>query len=62
MYVERNIEARSRNHCCRVKAINSTYYEYVSLVLVIQLATRMRHIILLPVARLFVPYFSTLIS
>jgi hypothetical protein len=25
MYVQRNIEARSRNHCCRGKAISITY-------------------------------------
>jgi len=27
---KRNIEARSRNHCCRVKAISITYFEYVA--------------------------------
>jgi hypothetical protein len=29
MYVHRNIEARSRNHFCRGKAISIKYYECV---------------------------------
>ena len=29
MYVYRHIEARSPNHCCSVKAINTKYYEYM---------------------------------
>jgi hypothetical protein len=29
MYVLRNIEARSRNHCCCGKAINITYSDFV---------------------------------
>ena len=29
MYVQRNIEALSLNHCCSGKAINITYYESV---------------------------------
>jgi hypothetical protein len=40
---KRNIEARSRNHCCRGKAVNITYSERVSVALVIQHAKRMRH-------------------
>jgi hypothetical protein len=44
MYVKRNIVARSRNHCYRVKAISITYCECVFLSLVIQHAKRMRHI------------------
>jgi hypothetical protein len=55
-----NIEERSRNHCCRGKAISVTYYECVSVALVIQHAKRMRRIILSSVACLAVPYFSTL--
>jgi hypothetical protein len=31
---KRNIEARSRNHCCRGKAISVTYSEYASIALV----------------------------
>jgi hypothetical protein len=55
-----NTGARSSNHCCRVKAINITYSECVSVALVIQHAKRMRRIILSSVACLTVPYFSTL--
>jgi hypothetical protein len=53
-------KARSRNHCCRAKAISITYSQCVSVALVIQHAKRMRRIILSSVARLAVPYFSTL--
>jgi hypothetical protein len=60
MYVQRNTEGRSRNHCCRGKAINITYYECVSVALVIQHAKCMRRIILPSVACLAVPYFPTL--
>jgi hypothetical protein len=60
MYVYRNIEARSSNHCCRGKAISITYSESVSVALVIQHAKRMRRVILSSVACLAVPYFSTL--
>jgi phosphopantetheinyl transferase (holo-ACP synthase) len=41
---KRNIEARSRNHCCREIAISITYSEYVSVALVIRHAKRMRRI------------------
>jgi hypothetical protein len=57
---KRNIETRSRNHCCRRKAINIGYSEFVSVALVIQHAKRMRRIILSSVGCLPVPYFSTL--
>jgi hypothetical protein len=60
MYVKGNIKARSRNHCCRGKALSVTYSECVSVGLVIQHAKRMRCIILSSVACLAVPYFSTL--
>jgi hypothetical protein len=50
MYVERNIEARSFNHCYSGKAISITYSEYVSVALGIQHAMRMRRIILSSVA------------
>ena len=46
MYVQRNIEARSYNHCCSGKAINITYCECVFLALGIQCAMRMRHIVI----------------
>jgi len=46
MYVERNGDMRSRNHCCRGKAISSTYSECVSVALVIKHAKRTRHIVI----------------
>jgi hypothetical protein len=60
MYVQRNTEARSRNQCCRGKAINVTYSECVSVALVIQHAKGMRCIILSSVACLALPHFATL--
>jgi hypothetical protein len=60
MYMSRNIEARSRNHFCRGKAVTITYSECVSVALVTQHAKRMRRIILSSVACLTVPYFCTL--
>jgi hypothetical protein len=59
MYIQRNIEARSRNRCCHGKAINITYSKCVSVVLIIKHATRMRRIILPSVACLAMLYFST---
>ena len=59
MYIQRNIEARSRNRCYHGKVINITYSECVSVVLIIKHATRMRRIILLLVACLALLYFST---
>jgi len=60
MYVERNIEARSCNHCCSGKAISITYSECVSVASGIQQAKRLHLITLSPVACLAPPYFSTL--
>ena len=57
---KRNIEARSRNHCCHGKAISVTYSECLSIDLVIQHAKRMRRIMLSSEACPAVPYFSTL--
>ena len=39
---KRNIEALSRNHCCRRKTVMITYSECVFVVLVIQHAMRIR--------------------
>jgi hypothetical protein len=59
--VRRNkIEVRSRNHCCRRKAISITYSECVSLASVTQHAMRMPRINLSSVAYLALQYFSTL--
>jgi len=44
--ISRNIEARSRNHCCIGKAIIFTYSECVFVALVMQDAKRMRPITL----------------
>ena len=41
-----NIEARSRNQCCRGKAISITYSDCESVALVIQSEERMRRVIL----------------
>jgi hypothetical protein len=54
-----NNEERSRNHCCREKAINISYSECVSAALVIQRALCMRCIIILYVA---LPYFFHITS
>jgi len=45
VYVQHNIQARSHNDCCSVKAINIIYNDCVSVALVIQHAKRMRHIV-----------------
>jgi len=55
-----NLEARSRNHGCRGKAINITYSECVFVAVVFRYAMRMRPIILSSVACLAVPYFCRL--
>jgi hypothetical protein len=44
MYYKRDTDVRSRNHCCREKAISITYSEYVFVALVIQNAKGMRSI------------------
>ena len=59
-YYKCNIEECSCNYYCRVKARNITYSKRVSVVLVVQHAIRMLHIILLSVIYLAVPYFSIL--
>jgi hypothetical protein len=56
MYVERNSEARSRNHCCRGKAINITYSECLSVALVMPACNAHAPSHLRPA----LPYFSTL--
>jgi uncharacterized ion transporter superfamily protein YfcC len=60
MYVQRITGARSRNHCCRGKAISITYCECVSVAFVIRHAKRMRRVVLSSVVCLALLYFSTL--
>jgi hypothetical protein len=57
---KRNIKARSRNHCCRVKARNITYFQFVSVALITQHAMRLRHTTLLSVAWQAIKYFCIL--
>jgi hypothetical protein len=60
MSVQRKIEALSPNHCYNGKTINITYYECVSVALVIRHAKHMCLIILSSVAWLALTYFPTL--
>jgi len=41
-----DIEARSRNHCCRRKIISITYSECVAVAIVIQIARHTRRIVI----------------
>ena len=50
MYIKRNIEARSCNHCCSGKAISIACSKYVYVALGIQHVIRMRRIIFSSVA------------
>jgi hypothetical protein len=59
-YAQRNMEARSRNNCCRGEAVSVQYYECVSVAFVIQHAERMRLGISSSVLCLALPYCSTL--
>jgi len=51
MYIWRNTEARSCNYCCSGKAIGITYSEIVFVVLGIQHAMPMRHIVIYSLPR-----------
>ena len=62
MYVQRNREAGSPNHCGREKAISIGYSECVSVALVIQEAKRMRRIIFSSASSLVLPIFFHTIS
>ena len=60
MYVQRNIEGRSCNHCCSVTAMSITYAECVFVALGIQHAMRMRRVVIcdLPDSAIFFHIFS----
>jgi hypothetical protein len=59
MYVSRDIQERSPNHCHIGKTISITYSECLSVALVIQHAARMRHIVIcgLPGCTYFFPTY-----
>jgi hypothetical protein len=59
MYVQRNIEARSRNHCCRGKAKFIKYYECVIVALVTQHTSTMSTLHVIVYGLLGLPYFFT---
>jgi hypothetical protein len=46
MYVQRNIKARSCNHCCHVKVISIICSECVCVVFDIQHAMRVSHVVI----------------
>ena len=47
IYLYRNNERRSRNHCCCGEAISVTHFEYLSVAVFIQHAKRLRDTVLL---------------
>jgi len=57
MYVQRNTEERSRNHCCSGRKITITCSKFVSVALVMQHVMSMRRIAFSSVACLAVLYF-----
>jgi len=52
MYIQCKIEARSRNHCCRGKAMSIKYYDCVSVAIAMQRAKLLGRTILLSVCGL----------
>ena len=46
MYISRNNEVRSPNHCCSGNAISITYSKCMSVALLMQHAMRMRDIVI----------------
>jgi len=62
MYVQRNTEARSFNHCCSGKAVSITYSESVFVALDIQHAMRIRRVTLSSVAWPTLQFFFSTLS
>jgi len=60
VYVERNVEVRSRNHCCHGKAMRITHSERVFVALVIQHAKPIRVVVFPFVASPAIQQSSTL--
>jgi len=60
MYMHRNNEARSCNHCCSGKEMSIIHSEWVFVALGIQHVMCLRHVILSSVACITVLYLSTL--
>ena len=60
MYVSRNIETLSYNHCCRGKTVSVTYAECVFVALSIQHAIHMHHIAIcgMPGSTIFLNFIS----
>jgi len=58
VYVYRNIETRSCNHCCSGKAVSITYFDCVFVALGIQHGMGLLHIFLSPRERIF-PHYLT---
>jgi len=58
MYVWRNMEALSCNHCCSGKAMGITYFECVFVTLVTLREMRMRHFLFWSPARLYVIFLK----
>ena len=59
MYISLNIEVRSCNHCGSGKAISITYSESVAIVLGIQHAMRLRHIVICGLPGFTIFYYIT---
>jgi hypothetical protein len=60
VYAQRNIQARSRKHCCSGKAISTTYSECVYVALLSHHALRVHHLVIRGLSEFII--FSPIIS